>query len=226
MENTPNAWSARRSPPWLPLGAAIALVVLALAIAFALLLVRVAPAPAPDVGPGATLLPAPRALPEFALMDQDGEAFDLRRLQGRWSFLFFGYTSCPDVCPGTLAVLRDVHAELADAGIGVEETQFVFVSVDPDRDTPERLREYVSYFHRDFVGATGAPQQLDRLTRFLGVHHRRSRTEGDPDYLLDHTSAVLLIDPAARLSAVLSDPHDPHEIADSFRRIRSLGGLT
>ena len=201
---------------------------LALAVWFVLALIRAVPPPAPDVGDSATVLRVPMQIPPFALTDHRGERFDESRLADRWTFLFFGYTYCPDVCPVTLASLRDARALMAEqAGEGdLSDLQFVFVSVDPERDTLDRLAQYVPYFHPEFIGATGEPEDLEPLTGALGVYHERTRGEAgerEEGYLLDHTVSVMLIDPDAKLHAIFAEPHEPAEVARTFALIRAHG---
>jgi protein SCO1/2 len=170
----------------------------------------------------ATLWPQPRALSDVPLADHNGERFDLQRLRGKWSFLFFGYTHCPDICPTTLAELSNVHAALqAQAPDALSETQFVFVSVDPDRDTPDRLREYVTYFNPDFLGVTGSAQILGLLARQVGIVFAKSEERSPGDYLVDHSVSVILIDPQARLHAVFSRSAGAPTMSRDFLRIRS-----
>jgi protein SCO1/2 len=205
--------------------AAIILAALALSAWFAIALSRAVPPPAFDAGPAASVLRVPRPLPRFTLTDHEGRRFDEARLEGHWSFLFFGYTYCPDVCPITLSNLRDVRELLAESGDphALDGIQFVFVSVDPERDTPERLGEFVRYFHRDFIGVTGDEAELERLTGALGIYHRKAERRTGRDYLVDHSTAVMLVDPQRRLHAVFSRPHDPGAIADAFLKIRRHG---
>jgi len=154
-----------------------------------------------------TLLPQPRALTPFALTGTTGSPFTEASLQGRWTLLAFGYASCPDVCPLLLASFRDIHRRLAERGLD-GAVQFVFVSVDPERDDLARLGDYVRYFNPAFLGATGPHPELQRLTRQLGVLYQRA---GDGDsavgYLVDHTASLLLVDPQGRFTAVFSAPH-------------------
>ena len=103
---------------------------------------------------------------------------------------------------------------------GPDSGQFVFVSVDPERDSVDRLRNFVPYFHTDFIGATGSDDQLEILTEALGIHHHKVEGGSERDYLVDHTTSVLLIDPDRRLHAIFPIPHDPGAIAEAFRRIR------
>ena len=105
----------------------------------------------------ATFLPSGKPLAPFSLVDQDGKAFDVDRLKGRWTFMFFGYTNCPDVCPTTLQTMKDAWKLLDKKSL--DKTQMVFVSVDADRDPPAVLKKYVNYFHPDFIGVTGKPDK-------------------------------------------------------------------
>lgn len=164
---------------------------------------------APDLA-SLKVLPEPRVIADFDLLDQDGKPFALQRLRGTWSLLFFGFTYCPDICPGTLYDLEQVHRALGDAPGISDAHQVVFVSVDPERDTPARLAEYVTYFDPDFQGVTGAPEQLAPLAMQIGVAYRIEPHEaGDPNYAVDHSASVFLVDPDARLYGIFPSPHDP-----------------
>lgn len=159
------------------------------------------------------VLPEPRVLGDFALVDQDGAAFDLDRLRGTWSLLFFGFTHCPDICPSTLYDLQQVR-ESVGATAGAEPWQVVFVSVDPGRDTPDRLAEYVSWFDPDFVGVTGDEAQLRPLAVRMGVAYRvEEHAAGAADYAVDHSASVFLTDPQGRLHGVFPAPHEAGAMA-------------
>jgi protein SCO1/2 len=166
------------------------------------------------------LWPDPKVVQPFALTDQRGEPFTLAQLTGRWSFLFFGYTHCPDVCPTTLAMLDKVSRELDRGPTSNRDVRFVFVSVDPGRDTPAYLSKYVGYFNPDFLGVTGADEALTQLTRQLGIYTEREPPDADGNYLVGHGTAVLLIDPAGRLVGVFQAPHDALDVAERFRQMR------
>ncbi len=170
----------------------------------------------------ATWLHAPRPLPEFELLSHSGQAFRKENLIGNWSFLFFGFTHCPDICPTTLAVLNHVVDGIADQG--KRQPQVIFISVDPMRDGIDQLAEYVPYFNREFVGLTGEPASIQNLTRHLGVAVRYSFAEQvvpgqedeQQDYSVDHSTALFLIDPDGRLSGVFSGPHITDQIIDDY----------
>jgi protein SCO1/2 len=168
----------------------------------------------------ATVIPSPRPLKSFALSDHSGKPFSNTELQGHWTFMTFGYTYCPDVCPTTLATLSQA-AHLLEQDKLEHEPRFVFVSIDPERDSPERLASYVPYFNTRFLGATGTQPALRELTGQLGVLYRK--VENEPTalaYLMDHSASVMLADPQGRLHAVFGAPHDAEAIANDFRAIR------
>lgn len=166
------------------------------------------------------VLSEPRPLQPFELIDHNGEAFDRDAMLGRWTFLFFGYTHCPDVCPATLAQMAEVYKSLHERGLA-QHTGVVFATVDPERDTPQRLGEYVPYFNPDFLGVSGASEQIQRLAAQVGVLYMKVENEQDPThYLVDHSTSILLLDPRARLVAVLTAPHQFTGLIQDFERIR------
>ena len=165
----------------------------------------------------ATRFPVAREVQPFELIDHNNVVFNNASLQRHWSFMFFGYTYCPDVCPTTLSVLNSVAQRLQDLD---EDIRFIMVTVDPERDTPERLAEFVTYFNGDFIGVTGTDEGLEQLTRQLGVLHVRVSPEpGSEGYLVDHTAAVFLIDPDGHYHAVFSPPLAAEKIAGDFRKM-------
>lgn len=178
------------------------------------------PPPAVTAGDG-LLWPSPRQLGEFQLTDHRGQPFDLARVTGHWTLWYFGYTHCPDVCPQTLGVLREVERLLAEQG-DAAMPQFVFVSVDPRRDTREVLGRYVRYFGDTFIGVTGDLEHTLALAAQLGVFFVHNDPDANGDYTVDHTSAVLLTDPAGRLVGLLREPHLPDTIAHRVSAIRGV----
>lgn len=173
---------------------------------------------APPVLERATLFEAARPLPAIALLDQSGEAFDLGRMRGHWSLLFFGFTHCPDVCPTTLALLADVRRQLADLPPEAIP-EVVLATVDPARDTPEVLAQYVAHFDPTFTGLTGSPDAIAAFARDLGVAVLIGVPAADGSYTVDHSAAVFLIDPDAAFTALFSTPHEAATIARDYRRI-------
>jgi protein SCO1 len=171
-----------------------------------------------------TLLPDPKPLAAFAFTDHENRVFDLSRLRGKWSFLFFGYTHCPDVCPTTLATLARAHENMAKSTAGARDVQFVFISVDPNRDTAGKLRQYVTYFDTTFLGVTGDNAQLGKLADQLGATYQLAITPGVENYPVYHTAAVFLVDPRARYHAVFAPPLDAEGISRRFEVLRDLEG--
>lgn len=165
----------------------------------------------------ALVYPVPRALPPFSLIAQDGSAFDAARLRGRYTFLLFGYTNCPDVCPTTLLALKQVRSLLADLA-PASQPQMALVTVDPKRDTPERLGAYTSHFDPSFFGVTGSEPAIDALALAIGVAIERG-AERDGAYSVDHTAALFLINPDGRVAAVFPTPHEAPRIAADYRAI-------
>ncbi|MCP5060046.1 MAG: SCO family protein [bacterium] len=200
----------------------VALVVTGL-VTFGAYLSSQVPSAAPDLGEAGTILPVPLEIPEFALVDEQGERFDLSRLAGHWSLLFFGYTYCPDVCPNTLQGLAGARRLSEERGqAGAPFPKVVFVSVDPERDSVERMREYLAFFDPTFDGATGSPSEIEPLTRAFGVFHRKADEEAENGYLVEHSAYVFLVGPDAQLRAVLHEPHAPEEFLETLEFVQSL----
>lgn len=168
-----------------------------------------------------TLLPFAKAVADFELTDHKEKPFTRENLKGKWSFAFFGYTHCPDVCPTSLAMLAQVMKKLEKDGTLNTLPQVVFVSVDPERDTPELLEKYLPYFHPDFIGLTGDPQQLLVLTRQLGILYGKAPGDSTDDYLVDHSAAIILFDPDGNFRALFGVPHDPGLISQEFVAIKN-----
>jgi protein SCO1/2 len=167
----------------------------------------------------ATILPEFRTLPSFSLLDQSGKAFDNQSLLGHWTFMSFGYTYCPDICPTTMAQLSDMKQRL-QAHQALADFQVAFVSIDPQRDTQQRLAEYVNYFDPSFLGVTGNDAALQKLTRPLGILYAKVKTEDSAmGYVMDHSASIVLIDPQGRYHALFSPPHDAGNMAEDFMAI-------
>jgi len=143
------------------------------------------------------LLTPPRPAADLTLTTQDGQEFRLSRERGKVVALWFGYTFCPDVCPTTLAELVQAQQAL---GKDAERLRIVFVTVDPERDTPARLREYVKAFGGSFTAVTGSPERLAGARKAYGVVARKRVVPGtSATYLIDHSAFVYVVDPAGQL---------------------------
>ena len=141
---------------------------------------------------GIILLPQSRAVPELEMNDENGQPLRVDQLKGKWSLVFFGYTFCPDICPTTLAQLRQVKSELPKEA--VERMQVVLVSVDPNRDTPAQLKQYLGYFDKDFRGLTGSLEATQKLANALSIPFIPADTS-KPGYTVDHSGNLALIGP-------------------------------
>lgn len=167
---------------------------------------------------GTVVLPEPRALAPAGLLDHTGAPFDGADLAGRWTFMFFGFTSCPDVCPVALAALAQVEKKLADAGDQALHDQFagVFVSVDPDRDDASKIAQYVSAFSPRFVGVSGDPAALAEFARQVNAAFMKVPGQG-ADYLIDHTANIVVINPRGHYHAFIRLPHEPEKILLAYK---------
>ncbi len=171
------------------------------------------------------LLPEPKPLTSFELVDKDGQPFGLDQLKGRWSFVFFGYTHCPDVCPTSMGFLSEVFEQLKNHPGALDNTQALFISVDPKRDTPAVLKEYVPFFNQDFLGATGTPEAIAALAEQMWAKYIiEEDSDGDGSYLVDHTAAFFMVDPKGRLFAVFSAElqKDPAVVAKAFSIMKPM----
>lgn len=177
------------------------------------------PPAAPTLSQSTTQLVPPRELNAFELTDHHRTVFDLERLRGHWSFLFFGYTHCPDICPTTLSTLNAVAHNIAALPNTPTAPQFIFISIDPARDTPEQLAKFVPFFNPLFLGVTGTQAAIDALTKQLSVVYFKVEAERPDGYLMDHSAALLLIDPQGRLHALMSPPFDPASMARDFQKL-------
>jgi protein SCO1/2 len=166
----------------------------------------------------ALVYPEPRPVPEFELVRGDGSAFARDDLKGAWSVMFFGYTHCPDVCPVTLALYKELET-LLQREPAATPVKLVFVSVDPARDDAKALAAYAGYFSPSIVAATGPDDQLEPLTRALGVVYARNAPDARGDYTVDHSAGLLLVDPEARLHALIRPPLAAQAIAADIRAL-------
>jgi len=182
-------------------------------------------------------LPQPVPVGEFLLTDIDGNvnsgAYTRDRLLNQWTLMYFGYTHCPDVCSPTLAVLAEVARRLRAAPQWAErlastKLELVFVTVDPSRDTPAVLRDFLAATNTNIVALRGTEKQIAGLAQQVGIMHLPGPADSEGRYLIDHPATILLVDPGAHLRAGFSMPRDVarvtelmSEIADEFDAERS-----
>lgn len=164
---------------------------------------------------GAIVFDKPRIINEFQLIDHNAEAFTLQNLKAKWTLVYFGFTHCPDICPTTLAKLSQVVKQLDDDI--ANETQVLMISVDPARDTPEKLQEYVPYFHPDFIGVTGEFVQIMSVAQNVNVAFNKVML--DDDYTVDHTGNIVLINPYGHYHGFFRPPFELAKLKTTFQSI-------
>lgn len=171
----------------------------------------------------ALLLHPAKALPPFSLEDDSGTPFTRANLQGHWSLLYFGYTHCPDVCPTTLADLTRMTAKLQTLPAS-QQPHVYFVSVDPKRDKPAVLKDYVQYFDVAFTGVTGTTDNLRALTKPLGVAFSYEPPDQSGNYGVDHSAAVFMINPHGEETAIYTPPLIAERMAADYNAIVAYYG--
>lgn len=162
-----------------------------------------------------TVYDPPVQLSVFSLPSSTGQPLSLSDLNGRWTLLFFGYTHCPDFCPTTLAEFKQIKDQLGDKAADV---QFVFISVDGQRDTPSVLKEYLTRFDPTFIGLSGDDQTLERIGSDYSLFYERHDEDGTANYLVDHTTRTYLIDPNGLLWVTYAFGTEPEVITNSIEQ--------
>lgn len=194
-----------RPLPWIAAGLA--------ALSAGVLTATLMPSSAPADFKAATVLNTPRPVAQARLLNENGESVTVDSLRGQWHLLFAGFTSCPDVCPTTLSLLNRVVEPLgADAPLRV-----MLLSVDPQRDTPQKMKPYLAAFNPRFGGLTGDETELQALRSSLGLL-ATTVPQGD-SYTVDHTSSLVLLNPEAEIVAYISPPFDAVAITGDLRAL-------
>ena len=184
--------------------------------------------PAPSKPPALqalTLLPQPRAIPDFSLQQSDGTALDRADLAGHWTLVFLGFTHCPDICPTTLAQLAQAQKAWESIPTATRP-RLLFVSVDPQRDTPQRAGAYASGFHPETLAATGNVAALQAFAGSLSLVFMdvpattgEHAQHGAQPPSVDHSAALAVLDPQSRMAGVITAPLRPQAIADDLRAL-------
>lgn len=186
-----------------------------LVIAFAVVTLGPGSGPAPASLTG-TLVDPPLPIEDFTL-DAGSGPVSLSDLEGKWVVLFFGYTSCPDVCPFTLVHLHEAMEALGPSLAA--RAQVVFVTVDPERDSPGRVAEYVAQFNPGFIGLSGNAADLEAVREQLGIVVEPGGPTGDGGYLVDHTASLRVLDPQGRMRLILPFDASGPQMADDLREL-------
>lgn len=180
---------------------------------------------------GALVYDTPVALSSFEFQDQHGQPFTQANLKDTWTLFFFGFTSCPDICPLTLTELSQFYRELESSGKNLD-TQVVMVSVDPQRDSTEKLAQYMGSFHPDFIGLNGSFEQVSKLAKELYIAHTPPPTLTEDehaghgqmdseDYLIDHSGNVLIINPEGLYQGFFDTAIQDDELTSAYKAIRA-----
>jgi protein SCO1/2 len=173
------------------------------------------PAPAPDLAEMNTYVyDQPRPLAEFTLINENGETVTRESRRGRWTFVFVGYTNCPDICPAAMANLRRTDKLLSKE---LPQPDYLLVSADPEHDTPEQLKSYTGFFGENFHGLTGDLETLRSLATSLSAVFVHRQVDGE--LLVDHSGHFALVNPDGELAALIQPPHNPEHLAEAFERI-------
>lgn len=170
---------------------------------------------------GTVVFNTPRVFSDFTLQDHKGRAFTQKNLEGQWSLLYFGFTQCPDVCPTTMMDLNNVMQALP---VDLQENlQILLVSLDPARDTPEVLAQYVPYFNPEFIGVTGDFLTIRRFANQVNVAFSKV-TQGD-DYTIDHSGNIVLINPRGDYHGFFKPPFELEKLKTHFSIIANHYGV-
>jgi protein SCO1/2 len=172
----------------------------------------------PELPLDATVLPAPAPLAEFTLADHDEQPFTKESFRGHWSLVFFGFTNCPDICPITLHQLATARNRFAKANPDSALPDIVFISVDPDRDSSEALKQYAQSFGEGVTGVRGDPVELSKLAKPMGIYYEVEESD-EQNYNVAHSAAVIVVNERAEFHALFSAPHDIDAIANDMRII-------
>jgi protein SCO1/2 len=172
---------------------------------------------------GVFLLPTPREIAPFELETHTGAPFSVESLVGRWTFAFFGFTNCPDVCPTTMAVMGQARRSLAAAG--EDSFQGVLVTVDPERDDAEALKAYATAFAEDFLGVRGSREAIAGFAEQVNAAFAKVPVPDDAaataagEYLVDHTANIVVINPRGHYHAFIKYPQQADTIAAAYRSL-------
>jgi protein SCO1/2 len=163
-----------------------------------------------------TVIQSPEPARNFTLTGPGGEQVNLHDFRGQAVLLYFGYTFCPDVCPATLVELAQANERLGD---DAQKAQVIMISVDPDRDTPEHLEEYVTHFDPSFIGITGSEDEVAEVATQYGIFYEKHEGTVATGYLIDHTASVVVIDPDGHLRLIYPFGTPAKDIAEDIRHL-------
>lgn len=158
---------------------------------------------------------------EFKLLDHNKQPFNLDQLQDKWSLLFLGYTHCPDVCPTTLSEMNYLYQDLQQHNKALlDDAQFILVSIDPERDTPDHLNDYIKYFNDQFTATSGEAEELKAFAKQLELRFSIEKITISDEYLVEHSADLLLINPQAQVVARFIPPYDTGQLVQDYLKLR------
>ena len=192
------------------------IVLLAVVVVVALILGFVLFVPRPVTMQYGTLLDTTEPVADFTLNSSLGKPVALSDFRGEHVLLYFGYTNCPDVCPLTLAEIKDARKRLGDKA---EAVQPLFITLDPGRDTPERLAAYLEFFDPAIIGLAGTLEEIQSLATRFGIFFEQRDSGSAGGYLVDHTSVVIVIDPEGRLRAIFPNGVTGEQMASDLQSL-------
>lgn len=175
-------------------------------------------APRPPEFKSTILLPQAKPIELAEMLDHRQEPVDLSRFKGKWSLLFFGFTHCPDICPTTLQTLAQAKRQLVEQGMW-SNFQVFMITVDPERDTPEQLANYVPYFDPEFNGVISPIEQLEEFAKQMGILFVKRETNQQGGYEVDHSAAIILLNPKGEYAGVITAPHRADDIAQDLAQL-------
>jgi len=167
-------------------------------------------------------LAQPMELVAFDLLDHTGKPFQYKDLKEEWSLIFFGYSKCPDVCPTTVFKLTEIYRILDEDKAIKQQPQVIFVSIDPDRDKPETLKEYLASFNPEFIGVTGNLDEINKLTTKLSVYFQKIGDDENYLYEMNHTAGLFLTNPDGKMVASFKPTATPKELSLDVKKILLL----
>lgn len=178
------------------------------------------PSGLPEIDSG-IIMDQPKSLPDFELVTHQDKKLTQDDFNGQWSLIFTGFTSCPDICPATISILKTLDEKLQATGTDIE---MYLLSIDPERDTPKILESYIGLFSRSLTGITGSLNEVGGLSDEIGLSFIHiPETEGR--YSIEHSGALVLIDPGARVAAYFKPPFDTDQMAKDLRTIADIGSM-
>lgn len=170
----------------------------------------------------AVMRPHMMPLKTFTLIDHNEQDFKNINLKNKWSFVFFGYTHCPDICPTTLVTLKHIYKTLKKHPQASANMQVIFVSVDPERDKAKDLGSYVKYFNKEFIALTGSTKTINDFSKQFSAAYFKEKPTAPGEYLVSHASSIFLVNPETGIVASFSPPHDSETIVEQYLKIHGM----